>query len=241
MADVKQTETSIRNNPFWLDEVRRFVVLKFEMNQNNKDLYFWVVDKRSLKEELQDEDKEEIEIDEMDIEDDHLKKIDKDKIFGNELLVRIVGADYNDGGTLRKYVGGVLFYDYIDKKWALIARLNVLKYVQDQNKPSRRFRLTKPVSKVGMFDEVMGESPWDKKSEDFKPGLLAYHAESERSYKEYSGMMGAIILYSEPKIIQNEAIRYPVTYLNSLMEISFDLLHCQSSDSHITVQFVPKT
>lgn len=240
MADLKATESSIRNNPFWLDEVRRFVVLKFELNQNNKDLYFWVVDKSSLREELDEGVKEEIEIDEVEIQEDSLKKIDKDKIFGNELLVRIVGADYNDSGTLRKYVAGVLFYNFIDKKWALIARLNVLKYVQDQNKASRRFRLTKPVSKVGMFDEVMGESPWDKKMEDFKPGLVAYHSESERSYKDYSGMLGNIILFSEERIIQNEAIRYPVTYLNSLMEISFDLLHFQSANQ-ISVQFVPKT
>lgn len=225
---------SIRNNPFWLDEVRRFAVLKFELNPKNKDIYFWVVDTKSLRDEL---DATDINAETGEAE---LEKVDSEKLVKNEILVRIVGVDHNDSGTMRKYVGGALFYESLKKGWELVARLNVLKYAQDKVKHDRRFRLSKPQSIMGMFDEVKGENPWDKPTADFKPGLVFYHDETVRTYREYAGILGNIFLYSEPKIIQNETIRYPVTHLKSLLDISYDLLNATAPNSKITILHAPK-
>ncbi len=234
MVEKNIVDIGIRNNPFWLEEVNQFAILKYELNPKNKDLYFWVLNVRHLDDELISED------DDLDTKERKLKMLEDEKVLDNQVLVRVVGTDYKEGGIKRRYLGGALFYELKDKKWGLVARLNVLKYAQDKNKPERRFRLSKPVSKVGMFDEVVGESPWDNPANDFKPGLSVYHEEDYRDNKEYAGILGAVMLYSETRIIQNEAIRYPVTYLNTLMEISNDLLNVHSSDSRISIEFVPK-
>jgi hypothetical protein len=230
----RSDDTAIRYNPFWLDEVRPFAVLKFELNPKNKDLYFWVVDTKSLTRDL------ESKVGVSEIKEEELTGIDNEEIRKNEILVRVVGVDYNDSGTMRRYVGGALFYESEKKSWELRARLNILRYSQDTSRPDRRFRLSKPENKVGMFDETVGENYWDKPTSDFKPGLLVYHDEAHRSYREYAGMLGTMFLFSEPKIIQNEAIRYPVTHLKSLLDVSFDLLNAKAPKSKIAVINIPK-
>lgn len=234
MIDQSTSDADIRQNPFWQEEVNKYVILKYELNPKNKDLYFWVVNVKHIENEVILSEDDDIEVREK-----KLKELENSEAMSHQILARVVGADFNEGGMLRRFIGGILFYELKDKKWAPIARVNVLKYAQDKNKPDRRFRMTKPVSKVGMFDEVVGESPWDNPASDFKPGLWAYHEEDHRNNREYSGILGAIMLYAEVKIIQNETIRYPVTYLNSLVEISNDLLNAEAK-TKISVHFVPK-
>ncbi len=234
MGHPHTSEANIRINPFWLDEVKKFAVVKFELNKNNRDLYFWTLDMQHLDADLGDV------VDNDEVKEEKLGNLDKDMVISSEILVRIVGVDYNYQGTRKKYTGGALFYQFINKKWQMVARLNTIKYAQVPDKPHRRFRLGKPIDQIGQFDEVIGELPWDKPSSDFKPGLMMYHDEKQRPYREYAGILGSIMLYSEKRIIENEAIRYPVTHLKSLMDISFDLLRANEDGMNISALYLPK-
>jgi len=235
MADIHtRNEARIKQNPFWTFQVKQFAVFKFEFNRKNKDLYLWVIDKKCLQGEM-DEDERIFEIDE-----NRLPKDDQVRLNEKQILVRVVSADRNTYGVLTKYLAGLLFYELKDRKWALSARLNIAQYAQNKNRVYLRSRLNEPVLKLNNLNEVVGESPWDKPKGNFKPGLTAYHDEDYRAYKEYAGISGAIYQYAKIRIIENESIRQPVTYLNNLLEISFDLLNAFSSDSKISVLYVPK-